>query len=307
MLQICSLNCRSDQVPKKHRSMLFAMHFAVAISFGQCFAAMPFEEAKVLGTHLAAVDVLSKLKSSKCGYIFKKTIPTLDSKILETQHLLKGNDLLDFNSYVLSSEFKAKMLKNQDFIDGSLQNFRKDGMDAKTACGLLIGSFTPISIKAESDWRTLNAERKSSATVPDRELIEPDFLIRADGILDTRNNLLFSKCPYGMISSATGCSGEAILVTVAEAFNERTTIKLKPWRVPTGEELNSLFKYFLPKSNSPFPKGAKFLTASAAKGSAYLVIHYGSFTAIQSGRSSSDQTDSNSVPQSQLLLVRAAK
>lgn len=121
-------------------------------SFSPCFAEMPAAQANAIGAYLAASDLMAKLKASRCGYIFRKVVPTLESRIVEVRGTLKGDDLKEFDYYVATSEFKQKMSKNQEFIDGYLLNIKKDGIDDKTACGLLVGFVTPMSVKAERDW-----------------------------------------------------------------------------------------------------------------------------------------------------------
>ena len=115
------------------------------------------DQAKVIGAYLTSTDISAKLKQSPCGYILKKKeLPTLKSRIEEVRANLRGNDLKEYNTFVNSSEFEKKMAKNQDFIDGYLLNIKKDGLDEKTACGLLVGFTTPPALKAESDWRELS-------------------------------------------------------------------------------------------------------------------------------------------------------
>lgn len=144
----------------KFRLLVSAFVLIAVIGPDPSFAEMPLVQAKAIGAYLSAADVMSKLTTSRCGYIFKKKIPSLDSKIVEVQRTLKGNDLKEFNLYTSSTDFKAKMLENQEFIDGYLLNIKKDGIDDKTACGLLVGFFSPLAVKAEKDWREVSNQSK---------------------------------------------------------------------------------------------------------------------------------------------------
>ena len=117
-----------------------------------------FDRSNVIGAYLASSDMTIKLKSSNCGYIFKKAIPSFKSRLIEVQSYLSGSDLKELNAFVSSSEFNKKMNKNQEFINGYLSSIKKDGIDDKTACGLLVGFITPTSVKAEKDWRAMSGK-----------------------------------------------------------------------------------------------------------------------------------------------------
>ena len=117
-----------------------------------------FDRSKIIGSYLASVDMTAKLKSSKCGYIFKKDIPSFKSRLIEVQSYLSDPELKELNTTITALEFNIKMSKNQDFIDGYLLNLKKDGIDDKTACGLLVGFITATNVKYEKDWRDLSRQ-----------------------------------------------------------------------------------------------------------------------------------------------------
>jgi hypothetical protein len=129
------------------KSILFLMP---TIFFHQnSFSAMTDSQVNVIVAYIASSDMMVKLKKSKCGYVIKRTLPTVSSVVSEIKTYLKGEDLNEIISFYNSPEFEVKMKKNDYFIDGFLANSAKDGVDEKTSCGLLLGIVASKDNKAE--------------------------------------------------------------------------------------------------------------------------------------------------------------
>jgi hypothetical protein len=106
-----------------------------------------------LGQYLAAIDILERLSKSKCSYIVRRNFRVKEA-VKEAQKYLNDKDIREFERWLHSSQFKSKMAKNQTFIDGFLRVSIQDGIDEKTACGMLVTTVSTLYKKAEKQWNS---------------------------------------------------------------------------------------------------------------------------------------------------------
>lgn len=132
--------------------------------------------------------------------------------------------------------------------------------------------------------------------------IPKEYVITPQGIESTNTRLIFARCLYGQVFQSNACVGEAQLVTAAEAVDKKSEQALKPWRLPTSEELNPLLKYYIGRTDSPVPR-TNLLTSSVNVDGSLSVIRFDSFIA-DSGQRFSMQSSAKKVQQTYLLLVR---
>lgn len=140
---------------------------------------------------------------------------------------------------------------------------------------------------------------------PPLSAVERQYVINDSGILDTERRIIFSRCLLGQSLRNGVCAGNAEMVSASEAFDPRTEARLKPWRVPTAAELNPLLHYYITRNDFPISQGTHLLTSTPAA-TGLRVVEFASLREFQSNKSHSMQTNSDAVPQTYLVLVRAA-
>jgi hypothetical protein len=169
----------------------------------------------------------------------------------------------------------------------------------RSLCSIALLAALPGAIS-----QTLTAQLSPSMG-PSTASIEREYVIRDIGIVDTQRKLIFSRCLYGQTYKSNRCAGTAEKVSASEALDARSEARLHPWRLPTADELNALLKYYLPRDDFTVPHGTPLLTSTpAARG--YRVVQFASFRVHSSGALLSMQSDSETVPQPYILLVRSA-
>lgn len=140
----------------KHSLQLIPI-LLMTLSFKNTYA-ITFEQAFITGKYLAYSDLLVKIKNSECGYMLKKPPPPVKKVMNEVKSYLKDADSKELDIYFNSIESEAKMKKNDDLINDSLSNWKKNGMDGKTACGMTVGSLASINPKLE--WENIKNNLK---------------------------------------------------------------------------------------------------------------------------------------------------
>jgi hypothetical protein len=113
----------------------------------------PFQYGQAAGMYLAASDLHIRLSQSKCGYAFKRMPPTYAARVAEVMRSLRGADRVELEQFIRSPEFLGKLSRNQTLIDRSFDKYLSDGLDIKTACGLLVGGLAPVITEGEEAWR----------------------------------------------------------------------------------------------------------------------------------------------------------
>jgi len=86
------------------------------------------------------------------------------------------------------------------------------------------------------------------------------FGINGDGtVSDIDTGLMWQQCSHGQTSSGSGCSGTAVSRTWSQAFayieslNDAAYLGYEDWRLPTSNELQSLFDYGRSNPSTVFP------------------------------------------------------
>ena len=119
----------------------------------------PYEISHAAGMYLTATDLHLRLSNSQCGYLMKKSAPNFEVRLQEVLSYLTPSDKIEFEAMVRSTEFKNKLEKNKYLINGSYDAFLKEGVDSKTACGLVWGSLSQAISKGETTWKNVNKNR----------------------------------------------------------------------------------------------------------------------------------------------------
>lgn len=122
--------------------------FMCSSSFGQT---TDLEVGLAAGTYLGAVDLLEKMSESPCGYAINKEYSLSEATDVVLNHLSSPMKS-EVDSYINGPEGQAKFKENDAFISGFLSASEKDGIDEKTACGMLITNAALLRNNAAKDW-----------------------------------------------------------------------------------------------------------------------------------------------------------
>jgi hypothetical protein len=113
-----------------------------------------FLKAKAAGGYIAAADLMVRIKGSPCGYIVKKPPPSPGDRAREVEAAFAPGEARELRTFLSSSEYQRKLKRNQDLIDGMLhQSINVEGLDTRTACGMLVGTLAPLIGDAEVQWK----------------------------------------------------------------------------------------------------------------------------------------------------------
>lgn len=104
------------------------------------------------GAYMHATDMMQKLQNSKCGYIFKKKTYSFDNAVKEIMQHLRPRDRGELQSILDGEENKKERQDNARYIDDWLRSMSREGMDEKTACGMLVSNIGTIYNKATKGW-----------------------------------------------------------------------------------------------------------------------------------------------------------
>lgn len=129
---------------------LIALAATISTSFACAYD--QYEAGRVAGMYLAASDVLIKLKSSECGYVIQKPVPTMDERKKEVLSYMTARDRVEFQAFWSSSEYKAKLADDQKLVDSTIQMALSKN-DKKTACGLAVGALAPAIKAGNEAWK----------------------------------------------------------------------------------------------------------------------------------------------------------
>ena len=114
----------------------------VALSLHLCFetamAGDAEKRAEALGAYVASTNLLEALSNSECEYLFKQKSDTLTALTSLAPHL-SAEEKSELLAMMKSGDLTAKLSENRAIISGFLSVATKDGLDQKTACGVLVG------------------------------------------------------------------------------------------------------------------------------------------------------------------------
>lgn len=75
-------------------------------------------------------------------------------------------------------------------------------------------------------------------------LIQKEYQVKGDIVVKSAGNIVFAACVYGQQLVNSTCKGVSEKFTQKEIFNAIKSDSLKPWRIPTQEELAPLLQYY---------------------------------------------------------------
>jgi hypothetical protein len=110
---------------------------------------------ETMGQYLTAVDMNERIQKSRCAYAYRKRIFSLNSALEEVMPMLELSEKRELMDMISS----GKLDENQGILDGYFESAARDGLDDKTACGLVVGAFTGLNQQAIENWIYLVAER----------------------------------------------------------------------------------------------------------------------------------------------------
>ena len=103
------------------------------------------------GGFLIINHLYERLNKSVCSYAINR-IYSYDEALDEVFLYLNTNDKQAFKDFLDSRKFKNDLVENSLFINEFLLNGKKDGMDEKTLCGMLISIASISYQKAQNQW-----------------------------------------------------------------------------------------------------------------------------------------------------------
>ena len=96
-------------------------------------------------------DIFEKLTKSECSYAINKSY-SLNKTLNEIFLYLNNKDREEFIAFLDSEKFKNDLAENNSLISEFINAGKKDGLDEKTLCGMLISIASMSYQKAEKQW-----------------------------------------------------------------------------------------------------------------------------------------------------------
>jgi hypothetical protein len=96
-------------------------------------------------------DIFEKLTKSECGYAINKSY-SLNETLNEIFLYLNSNDREEFIAFLESEKFKNDLVENDTFISETINAGKKDGLDEKTICGMLVTIASMSYETAQIQW-----------------------------------------------------------------------------------------------------------------------------------------------------------
>lgn len=112
--------------------------------------------------YIGSVNLMQNISSSKCNYAIKKEF-SRDEAIKEVAKELTRDENVQLVKYFGSAKFEKEMKVTWDelFVQ-PLNLMLEDGMDFRTACGILVGGYLNIYQQNKSEWEhTRNKYREA--------------------------------------------------------------------------------------------------------------------------------------------------
>ena len=103
------------------------------------------------GGFLIINHLYERLNKSVCSYAINRSY-SYDEALDEVLLYLNTNDKKAFKDFLDSRKFKNDLVENSLFINEFLLNGKKDGLDEKTLCGMLISIASISYQKAQNQW-----------------------------------------------------------------------------------------------------------------------------------------------------------
>ncbi len=112
------------------------------------------EKAQIIGGYIGGQSMMVELKRSPCSYVIQREY-LLSDALKEVLPYLTENEADEMMGYVKSDSFKRQVLDNANMIKSGLAAAKKDGLDEKTACGILTSTFSQVYSAASEKWKAL--------------------------------------------------------------------------------------------------------------------------------------------------------
>ena len=107
--------------------------------------------AVAVGKYLGAVSLFEYLQSSQCGYLIGTNF-SLDQASRDALLNFRIKDREEMETAL--KQHKPEMIyESKEMVDGALKAARKDGLDLKSACGMLVGTLSSTFSTIRSDYK----------------------------------------------------------------------------------------------------------------------------------------------------------
>ncbi len=103
------------------------------------------------GGYLIINDLFEKLNNSVCSYAINRSY-SYDETLDEIFFYLNTGDKQELLEFLESRKFKNDLVENSLFINEFLVSGKKDGLDEKTLCGMLISIASIPYEQAQIQW-----------------------------------------------------------------------------------------------------------------------------------------------------------
>ena len=103
------------------------------------------------GGFLIINHLYERLNKSVCSYAINRSY-SYDEALDEVFLYLNTNDKQEFKNFLDSRKFKNDLVENSLIINEFLLNGKKDGLDEKTLCGMLISFASTSYKKSQNQW-----------------------------------------------------------------------------------------------------------------------------------------------------------
>ena len=103
------------------------------------------------GGFLIINHLYERLNKSVCSYAINRSY-SYDESLDEVFLYLNTNDKKEFKNFLDSRKFKNDLVENSLIINEFLLNGKKDGLDEKTLCGMLISFASTSYKKSQNQW-----------------------------------------------------------------------------------------------------------------------------------------------------------
>ncbi|MEQ6918018.1 hypothetical protein [Halomonas aquatica] len=131
-------------------NMFLALLFTLCMT--PAYSDSAYNMAVASGKLIAATNLAESLKESECGYAIKKTYSTSDV-IEEIKLVLRESDAESLDRYVSSNDFQEEMIESEEgLINKPLAIMKRDGVDKKTACGMLVANMAILLDSSRVEW-----------------------------------------------------------------------------------------------------------------------------------------------------------
>ena len=110
-----------------------------------------FKLGQAAGGFAIINDIFEKLTKSECGYAINKSY-SLNKTLNEIFLYLDNKDREEFIAFLDSEKFKNDLAENDSFISETINAGKKDGLDEKTICGMLVTIASMSYEKAQNQW-----------------------------------------------------------------------------------------------------------------------------------------------------------